>query len=51
MTYYAIDDFRWGEHKDWSTHGRWCLAEYHIPWVDQSLYSPNLKVINGFIVW
>jgi len=21
--YYTIDDFRWGEYKDWSTHGTW----------------------------
>jgi len=25
-------------------------GEYHVPWVDQSLYSPKLKVINCFIV-
>ena len=25
-------------------------GEYHVPWVDQSLYSPKLKVINGFII-
>jgi hypothetical protein len=25
--------------------------EYHVPWVDQSLYSPKLKVINCFIIW
>ena len=25
-------------------------GEYHLPWVDQSLYSPNLKVINCFII-
>jgi hypothetical protein len=24
--------------------------EYHVPWVDQSLYSPKLKVINCFII-
>ena len=46
--YYTIDDFRWGEYKDWSIHG--CLGEYHVPWVDQSLYSPKLKVINCFII-
>jgi len=23
---------------------------YHVPWVDQSLYSPKLKVINCFII-
>ena len=27
-----------------------CLGEYHVPWVDQSLYSPKLKVINCFII-
>ena len=26
-------------------------GEYHIPWVDQSLYSQKLKVINSFIIW
>ena len=26
-------------------------GEYHVPWVDQSLYSPKLKVINCFIIW
>jgi hypothetical protein len=25
-------------------------GEYHVPWVDQSLHSPNLKVINCFII-
>ena len=25
-------------------------GEYHVPWVDQSLYSPKLKVINCFII-
>jgi len=25
-------------------------GEYHVPWVDQSLYSPKLKVINCFIM-
>jgi hypothetical protein len=25
--------------------------EYRVPWVDQSLYSPKLKVINCFIIW
>jgi hypothetical protein len=31
---------------------RGCLGrvEYHVPWVDQSLYSPKLKVINCFII-
>jgi hypothetical protein len=24
--------------------------EYHVPWFDQSLYSPKLKVINCFII-
>ena len=27
-----------------------CLNEYHVPWVDQSLYSPKLKVINCFLI-
>jgi hypothetical protein len=26
-------------------------GEYHVPWVDQSLYSPKWKVINCFIIW
>jgi hypothetical protein len=26
-------------------------CEYDVPWVDQSLYSPKLKVINCFIIW
>jgi hypothetical protein len=25
-------------------------SEYHVPWVDQSLYSPKLKVIICFII-
>jgi hypothetical protein len=25
-------------------------CEYHVPWVDQSLYSLKLKVINCFII-
>ena len=25
-------------------------GEYHVPWVDQSLYSPKWKVINCFII-
>ena len=25
-------------------------GEYRVPWVDQSLYSPKLKVINCFII-
>ena len=25
-------------------------GEYHVPWVDQSLYSLKLKVINCFII-
>ena len=25
--------------------------EYHVPWIDQSLYSPKWKVINCFIIW
>ena len=25
-------------------------GEYHVPWVDQSLYSPKLRVINCFII-
>jgi hypothetical protein len=29
---------------------RGILSEYHVPWVDQSLYSPKLKVINYFII-
>ena len=29
---------------------RGILGEYHVPWVDQSLYSPKLKVINCFII-
>jgi hypothetical protein len=30
--------------------GRVRRGEYHVPWVDQSLYSPKLKVINCFII-
>jgi hypothetical protein len=30
--------------------GRLGRCEYHVPWVDQSLYSPKLKVINCFII-
>ena len=30
--------------------GRFGLGEYHVPWVDQSLYSPKLKVINCFTI-
>jgi hypothetical protein len=26
-------------------------GEYHVQWVDQSLYSPKLKVISCFIIW
>ena len=26
-------------------------CEYHVPWVDQSLYSPKLKFINCFTIW
>jgi hypothetical protein len=26
--------------------GRRGRGEYHVPWVDQTLYSPKLKVIN-----
>ena len=26
------------------------IGEYHVPSVDQSLYSPKLKVINCFII-
>ena len=26
-------------------------SEYHASWVDLSLYSPKLKVINCFIIW
>ena len=25
-------------------------GEYHVPWVDQSLYSPKLKVINCLVI-
>ena len=25
-------------------------GEYHVSWVDQSLYSPKLKIINCFII-
>ena len=25
-------------------------GKYNVPWVDQSLYSPKLKVINCFII-
>jgi hypothetical protein len=28
-----------------------CLGEYHVPWVDQFLYSPKLKIINCFIIY
>ena len=34
--------FNLDEYKDWSTHGT-SLGEYHVPWVDQSLYSPHQK--------
>ena len=30
--------------------GRLGRVEYYVPWVDQSLYSPKLKVINCFII-
>ena len=30
--------------------GRGGLGEYHVPWVDQSLYSPKLNAINCFII-
>jgi hypothetical protein len=30
--------------------GRFGRGEYHVPRVDQSLYSPKLKVINCFII-
>jgi hypothetical protein len=49
----TINDFPWGEYKDWSTHGTWyslSLSEYHVTWVDQSLYSPKLKFTNCFIM-
>jgi hypothetical protein len=35
--------------KDWST--RFSRGEYRVPWVDQSLYWPKLKVINCFTIW
>ena len=45
----TIANFPWGEYKDWSTHGTWYSPRP--PWVDQSLYSLKLEVINCFIIW
>jgi len=32
VEYYTIDDFRWGEYKDWSTHGTWYSPRLHRNW-------------------
>jgi hypothetical protein len=46
IQHYTIDDFRWAEYRDSSTHGAWYSPRH--PRVDQSLYSPKLKFINCF---
>ena len=54
MSEYTIDDFPWGEYKDQPMEHdihRDIRGEYNVPWVDQSLYSPKLKIINCFIIW
>jgi hypothetical protein len=37
--HYTIDDFRWGEYKDWSTHGTWYTrySPRHPMWISCSL--------------
>ena len=34
--YYTIDDFRWGEYKDWSTYGTW-YSPRHPRWISCSM--------------